>query len=292
MIRSTDQLLQFLATVYVPSRLELSGGSIGQMEITIRQFERWAGRSLSIYDLSEDAVRQFLGWYRQTHAAATVNSKRCQLLALWQCAFDEGYLDRAPRRRKIPRAKLSPQIPEAWTAAEVGRILDAAADESGPIDGLPAGLWFRSLVLCLYDTGERKGTTLAAECGDLGPEWIVFRHTKTRRPRWCALHAETAALCHELAETGPRRRLLWSWPYSREMLDKRFRVILRRAGVRFGRGRGGLFHKLRRSSGSLVEANGGDGSRHLGNTRRVFLQSYYDPRFMRDSSISYLPRPR
>jgi integrase len=287
-------LNDFLHTVYVPSRLELSREAIHQMTVTIRVTERWANRALSIHELDETLVRAFLVDYRREHAAATTNSKRCHLLALWQCAFDEDVVSLPPRRRKIRRAKPRPQIPEAWQVSEVARVIAEAKRDTRPIADLPAGLWWESLLLVLFDTGERRGAALAASIEDLKlPHGgIVFRHTKTRRPRWCLLHADTLDRCRRLVRLQSSRQIIWPWPYSREMLEHRFRKILARAGVSYGRGKGGLFHKLRRTSGSLVEAAGGDGSRHLGNTRAVFEQSYRDPRICRGSQLDRLPRPK
>ncbi len=287
---STDSLTHFLHSVYIPSRLELSASAIEQIDIAVRLFESWAGRPLSVHDLSEDLLRRFLTDYRRSHAAATTNSKRGHLLALWQCAFDEGLLDRPPRRAKIRRAKASPAIPEAWTPEEVGRILEAAAEQPGEMAGLPAADWWRSILLVLYDSGERRGAALKTASSDLSPEngRVIFRETKTGRPRYCALHPDTAEACRQIHDPG--RPLMWPWGLSISYLDKRFKRLLERAGVSYGRGRGGCWHKLRRTSGTLVEANGGDGAKHLGNSRQVFEKHYRDPRFF-SSDLDRLPRP-
>jgi integrase len=291
MISANQSLATFLASVYVPSRLDLSDGAIEQMRITIRLLERWAGRSLSVYDLTEDLVRRFLTDYCRHHAPATVNSKRCQILALWQLAYDEEILERPPRRKRIRRATDAPAVPESWTPKEVGRILESSEQDRNGIDGIPAGDWWRSLLLVLYDSGERRGAAVnGVEPDDLSLDggWVVFRRTKTRRPRWSQLHPDTVEACRVVYDA--ERQFVWPWPFSREALEKRFRAILKRAGVRYGRGKGGLFHKLRRTSGTLVEAAGGDGAKHLGNTRSLFERHYCDPRFL-PSQLERLPRP-
>ena len=84
---------------------------------------------------------------------------------------------------------------------------------------------------------------------------------------------------------------MWPWVATLNYLDKIFKRILKRAGVTYGYRHGGLFHKLRRTSGTLVEAGGEDGSRHIGNTRGVFEARYCDPRFMDRRSLEVLPRP-
>ena len=287
-----DTLRGFLRQVYVPSRLDLSSGAIEQLAVTIRLIERWAGSELSVYDLTEDLVRRFLADYRKGRAAATVNSKRCQLLALWQAAYDEELIDRPPRRKKVRKAVAQPEIPEAWTPSEVAAILESSQQDPGPIAGICAADWWQSLLLVIYDSGERRGAVLnSAEPRDLSMDgaWIVFRKTKSKAPRWCRLHPDTVKACRRIYD--PARQFLWPWPYSREALEKRFRKILKRAGVRYGRGKGGLFHKMRRTSGTLVEAAGGDGAKHLGNTRAVFERHYRDPRFF-SSDLERLPRPK
>lgn len=290
-VRSPD-LETFLRSVYVPSRIDLGSDSIRQLAITIRVFQRWAGRVLTLDDLTEDLVRRFLCEYRQSHAAATTNSKRCQLLAIWRCAWDEGYLPQPPRAKRIRKARAAPAIPEAWTVEEVGRIFQAARQHAGRrIAGIPAADWWLSLLMVLYDTGERRGATLATSPSDVSLDdgWVVFRRTKTGLPRFCPIHAETVAAVRRIYD--PCRSLLWPWPYSREALEKRVRKILRRAGVAYGRGRGGLLHKFRRTAGTLVEQAGGDGAAFIGDTRKIFEAHYKDPRFFDRSQLGRLPRP-
>lgn len=287
----TDSTLDaFLREVYVPSRVELRASSVEQVGISIRALEQWAGRTLTLADLSEDLLRRFLTDYRKDHSAATTNSKRCQILALWECAFDEEILDRPPRRRKVRRCRNTAPVPEAWTPEEVGLVISSACQDTTPISGIEAPIWWRSYLLALYDTGERRSALMKVETVDLDIEAasIVIRNTKTGKQRWCRLAADTVAACRRIYD--PTRRLVWPWHATREAFDKRLRIILNRAGVRWGRGRGGSLHKLRRTSGTLVEQAGGDGARHLGNTRAVFVQSYLDPRFC-GSSVDLLPRP-
>lgn len=290
-LAASPTLRDFLKTVYVPSRLELGRDSVRQMEISIGRLEAWAGRTLTLADLDEDLLRQFLASYRADHSPATTNSKRCQLLALWRCAWEEEYLESPPRAGKIRRAKAEPNIVEAWSAEEVGRILDAAAQTPGAICGILASAWWESLIYVFYDTGERRGAMMKTAAADLSLAggWIVFRQRKTKAPRWCPLSTEAIAACRAVYD--PARPLMWPWPFTREWLDKSFKAILRRAGVAFGRDRGGCFHKLKRSSGTLVEANGGDGARHTGTTRTVFERHYRDPRFFGHHDLDRLPRP-
>jgi len=129
-------LIQFVKEVYIPARMVLTEGAIEQLSIAVRLFQRWAGGQLRIGDLSENLIRGFLSDLAKTRAPATVNRKRKALVGLWRCAYDEGTLDRPPRKiRGLPE---EPDLPEAWTLEEVSRILAEARNERGDICGLPS----------------------------------------------------------------------------------------------------------------------------------------------------------
>jgi integrase len=289
MISQSWSLHTFLASVYVPSRLEISPQAVRQIEVAIRQVERFAGRTLSVHDLDEDLLRRFLADFRQSHAPSTTNARRRDLLAIWQCAWDEGLVDRPPRRKRVRRAKDHPRVPEAWTKQQVAAILEASAGDRWPIGGLPAPAWWLSFLSILYDCGARVGEALAVRPLDLSIEsrWVIFRATKTGRERFAPLHPDTADACRLVWDDG--REFVWPLDITRKALDDRFKKILRRAGVPYRPGR--LFRLMRITSGSLIEAAGGDGSKHLGNGRQVFLKHYLDPRVM-PSQLDLLPRPK
>jgi len=290
MIRaSVRNLTDYLVTVYVPSRMELSVGAIHQLAVACRQLEAFAGRPLLPADLDEDLVRRFLSGFRSSHAAATTNSRRRDILAIWQNAFDEGYAEQPPRRKRIPTATANGDLPRAWSVDEVSRILAAASQDAWPIAGLPAADWWVSFLLVLYDTGERRGAALAARPRDIDWEHacVLFRKTKTGRQRWCHLHSDTLAACKRLHD--PMRPRLWPWPFSVNALEKRLKRILLRAKVWHPPGR--LFRLFRITSGTLCEQNGGPGDKHLGNSRAVFERHYLDRRFTPDT-LQFLPRPQ
>jgi integrase len=281
-----------LVQLYEQYHPDCSPGNLNQLSIAVRLFERWAGRVLTLDDLSAPMVIQFLSDYlRKGSSPATVNCKRCYLLALWRFARKLRLCSRGPH--DIPRMRERPELPEAWTVDEIGKILTVASKATGDFAGVPAGQWWTSLLLTLYDSGERIGAAkkLTPQDLDLDAGLVVFpaKIQKTGRPRLRRLHPETIAACRAVWSAG--RPLMWPCPVSRETLEQRFRAILSMAGVRYGRGRGGLFHKVRRTSGSLIEAAGGDGSAHLGNTRVVFERNYKDPRLTAGSALVSLPRP-
>jgi len=282
----TITLSDYLHQVYVPSKLDLSPGTVQQYEIAIRVFERWAGDTLSIRDLDESFLRQFLAVYSQSNAPPTVNKKRQLLLTLWTHAYEEDIADRPPRLRKVPRAREPRRIPEAWTPEEVGRLLAA----TGRLFREPESSWWRAGLLFLYDTGCRVSEALRMQEGDLDAtkRLAVFRQTKTGVDRLRELHPETVeAWLSVHPGSGPP----WPYPYSRSWMTVCMSRLCGVARIRYGQGKGGCFQKLRHTSGTLVDANGGEGHTHLGNSRAVFERHYKDPRFFA-SQLDKLPRPR
>ncbi len=282
-------LEQFLHKTYVPAHLGICAETVRQMEISVRLLDRWAGHQVQVFELSDQLLRSFLSDYLSRVSAATVNAKRRQLLALWRAAADDGLVDRRPG--KVARAPENLAEPEAWTMDQVTAILGVAKERPGMIGDMPAGQWWLSLLLVIYDTGERIGAVLETLTRDVLLDWpgVLFRTRKQHAARWQPISDQAADACRSI--WSDKRRTMWPWTKSREWLERTFRELLAVAGVPYGRDRGGLFHKLRRTSGSLVEASGGDGARHLGNSRAVFERHYRDPRICGGAQLRYLPRP-
>jgi integrase len=271
----------FLESVYVPSRVDISAGAVEQIRYAITAVERWHGSPVKIRQLSEPFVRGFLSAYAKDVSAGTVNSKRGHLLALWQCGWEEGYLPAPPKRTQVRRARATRRVPEAWTADEMSAILAACNATRRPA-------WWKSILLVAYQTGERRGALLATAPAavNLDRACIVFTRTKTGRQRWCSLTPDCVAAVRSIYDaTAP---LVWRYSGTLRRLDDCLAGILDRAGVRHGRPAGGVWHKFRRTSGSLVEQAGGDGARHIGVTRAVFEMHYKDPRLFA-SSVNLLP---
>jgi integrase len=287
-------LAEYLTATYVPAHLGISGGYIEQLTVVVQLLDAWHGQPTRLSSLSDTLLQRFLAHLLRTRSAATVNSKRRMLLTLWRAAHGDGLVPELPRH--VPKLKERRTLPEAWTVAEIERILAVARMQRGCICdgcGVERRYWWPSLLLMLYTTGVRVGASLQIRPADisLSDRYLVLRAEvqKDARPKFCRLSDQSVAAIASVYD--PSRDRVWPWPFTEQYLYRSFKRILRQAGVRYGRGRGGLFHKLRRTSGSLIEANGGDGSRHLGNTRGVFERHYCDPRVIGDGQLDRLPRP-
>ena len=289
-------LAKFLLTTYRQAKLGIDDSSIYQMEIAVRLFERWHGSPIQTHELTPKLLRAFLADYAATgKAAATVNGKRRFLLALWQCACVEGYCAETCHdgdMKRVPRMPEPFTVPEAWHPDEFVRIIAESRAAPGMVGELPANRWWPSLLITKYYSGERIGAMLSIpmENVSISDRGMIVPAScrKNNRERYCALPDSAIAAIAAIME--PERQLMWHWPMSREWLEASFKKILKRADVRYGRGKGGLFNKIRRTAGSLIEAAGGDGSRHIGNGRAVFEKHYRDPRIADRSQVDLLPR--
>lgn len=278
---------------YVSQRF-VSDGWSEQLRIAVRLFEAFAGDSSRVDNLSATGITAWLRAYSGHVAARTANSKRCAILCLWRAAAEDGLCEPPGRVPKVPEPQ---HLPEAWTVDEIERLLAAARLEPGTIGGVEACRWNPALLLSLYDTGARLGAMLGVQMSDVlfDQRALILRaaHQKQNCDQYCRLSDQTVAAIAATvspAATG-MRVLVFPWPWRRAALYRRMSGICRRANVRYGRGAGGLYGKLRKTSGTLIESAGGDGARHLGNTREVFEKFYYDARFA-PSQIDLLPRPK
>ena len=289
---SLVRLIDYLRNTYVPGRLDLRAGSIEQLTVAVRRFDAWHGTAVRLGDLSTQLVRRFLRDYRQQVSASTVNGKRRALLAIWRWAFDEGDVSEPPG--KIPLCKECPELPQAWTVDEVERIISVARSLPGMIDGVSACRWWSALLLSIYDTGSRIGAMLAVEPRNLSLSErslvLLGSTTKSGRPQYCRLSDQTVAAVAAIYD--PHRPRVWPWPHIRATLYRRVKKIFAAAGVPHGKDNGGLFHRMRRTSATLVAAHGGNPQTHLGHSdARVTYKHYVDPAAVGGGQLDFLPRP-
>ncbi len=284
-------LIDYLINTYVPGRLDLRAGSIEQLAIAVNRLDAWHGSPVRLDDLSTHLIRRFLRDYRQQVSASTVNGKRRAILAIWRFAHEEGDVPELPG--KIRLCKEYPELPEAWTVNEVERIIAVARQQPGEIDGLPASRWWPALFFAIYDSGSRIGAILDVAPKSLSlPERslvLLGSTTKSGRPQYCRLSDQTVAAVAAIYD--PHRSRVWPWPHQRKTLCRRVKRLFAAAGVSYGRDNGGLFQKLRKTSATLVAANGGNPQLHLGHAdARVTYRHYVDPRHAAGGQLEYLPR--
>lgn len=266
--------------LYQPLRLRsANGGTTHSYRITLSVFGRWLGHPATLEDLSNESIGRYLAWIRSNgRAAATANKERSQLLALWRFACRQGLVahwpDVMPEREPI-------REPEAWFAPQFNRLLVQAEKERRPIAGIPGGLWWVALLRLVYSTGERIGAVMQLrwEHVDLDAGWVLvpaeLRKGKTADKR-TKLTPKCLAALRAIAK--PRRKEVFPWPFHRATLWNRFTAMLRKAGLPHGRR--DKWHRIRRTTASYYEREGGNSTDLLGHSSRAVTLKYLDRRII------------
>jgi len=283
-------VLSYFETVYLPQRLlGHSVGTVAEYRTALLHWARFPGY-VPLGEITSVAFASFLAWRLTKSSAATVNKLRRHLLAIIRFAAKQG-LCQVPDVPAIPEY---PKLPEAWTLTELERVVVAARQQPGNVGEIPARFWFPSLILCQYSTGFRIGALLAAESRNLSiPGRYLVTEARTQKHRLPECRPLSDQAVAAVAAIYPdRRQLVWPWPLTRRTFFRHFRSICKAAGVRHGQGCGGLTHKIRRTSGTMVVMNGGliDAQQHLGHSSAAVTRDYYvDPRIARGGHLDKLP---
>ena len=253
---------------------------------TIRAFGEHLGRPATVTDLEELTVARFLSARLREKAVATAAKDRTQLRALWGFAARRGLTDKWPQMRRI---RVPERVPQAWLTDELQRLLDAAGQREGAIAGVPARLWWRSLILTGYEVGERVAAMLSVEWRDVTPDGIHLR-AETRKGATRDLWRPISPACHAAIEaTRTNRVLVWEWDRCYTNLWRHLGVICEAAGLQ--NDRWSKFHRIRKTHASYAAAAGLDAQRLLDHASPKTTRAYLDPRIVRQPSApDVLPR--
>ncbi len=288
-------LLAWVRSVYAPHRLGIAPTTVDAYCWACLALERHAGRPLTPSDFSEDLILGFLNARLKERSAKTVHRERATILTLWAFAHDQGEASAPP---KIPRIKVSQEMPTAWKLEELGDLLGAVQRlRLGEVNGtgIPRRLWWRSLLLFLYDSGARIGAALALARTDVSlPQgWAALSPdtAKTGVAQLVSLSDQTVAA---IRATHPEdRELIWPWPHHRRTLWAQYQRIRRWAGLPTDRTH--AFHCLRRTHASQLAAVDLEMARRsMGHTSAAMtLSRYVDPRVVEAARpVDVLPRPK
>ena len=263
---------------------DVKPGTLRQYVIVADLVERWAGRPVRLEELDERSVSEWLRDYSATVKPHTVKGKKAMLLALWRAAADDG-LASEPSSRRVRRVRVPELVPTAWTKAEVERLLAAAAKLPRKHRcGLSRAVWWDLAIRVAWDSGLRWADLVALRVDAIGEDGAAaVTQNKTAKVSSFRLSATTMAALRATLTACPRE-LVCPWPASGETFRDQVIRLVAKAGIRAG-----TWRWIRRGSGTDVEQQlDGAGHRHLGNTRRVFDQSYGDPTII----ARQIPTPR
>jgi len=283
----------FAARVYLPHHPSISPTWRAEILRTARLIEEWSGEPLSIGELTDDLIADWLLMSSGRWSAKTLNNRRMTILTLWRFAHRKDHHAGLPR--DVPRWPEIQRVPEAWTLEEIERLLVTCSRLVGRVGQVPASCWWPALLLTLYWSGARISTVLAIEPADFNPAegYVVARHTKNRREKLYPLHAQVVeAIARIFDPAAPR---LFVWPYCRRQLWAQFRKLVVKAGLSIGKGGMQLFHRLRRSNLSYCAvADVRIAQRQADHSSEALTRArYIDPRIAPErSAVDVLPVPR
>jgi hypothetical protein len=289
-------LLDYITTVYVPSRIALAPQYQKKLFSVAAMFSTWLGRPAGLKDLTQANVCGFLCEYRTHWTARSTNNQRGALLSIWADAADNpqyaGCLSEPLNVRRIRKLPEELDPPEAWTEEQVCTLVAYTGSLLGNVGQIPAADWWTSLVLAIYWTSCRITSMLAVPSSGYDGSGILVRKQKNHRPQWYPL---PASCCELIERTAPQtRKRLWPHPWHPDTIWGKFRKHVEAAGMPAPKSGRQLFHRLRRTTISLCAAvDPSIAQRTAGHASyATTLRHYVDPRIVRArSAADVLPDP-
>lgn len=288
-------LLEF-AVNYAKSHVNLSDESAAQIFINVRSFETYCrseeGGVPQIDKITKDQITGMMkSLLKAARTPRTANNKRSTVLTLLRAAADQR-LCKQPG--KIDRIEEPKRAPRAWTPDQIAAILVGCSGIRWPGDWTADDT--RALCLVIYDTSHRIGALLQADAhqlDDSGRLHLYAEQTKQKADTIHGLHPDTIAAI----KARPHRKStkLFPWPLKQRQIYPYLRRLLQSVGLPSGRR--DLFHKMRRTSYTLVWATSGQeaASEHAGHSTDLH-KNYLDVDLARairgdKSPIDLMPRP-
>ncbi len=262
----------------------------------IRQFEAFLGTPLDVRYLRTEHIDGYVA--SRKCRPSTLNGDLRVLRSLYRFCRKRGYLK---KRVLIEMQPESLDDPESWSAEELRALLYEAGQQRGRILGIPAGLWWTTLLLVVLNTGSRISAIMRLQVDDYDPvSGILRRRSKTQKQRQTQSD-ELAPVVRNCVEQlilwAPERKTLFAWPYDRERarqrksyqwqtLRRHYKKILQRAELTVTRK--DKFHKIRRSSATFVTASSdvATAQQFLGHSSAKVTQAYIDRRKIAQTSIN------
>lgn len=247
-----------------------------QYQYALANLEAFVGHPPELTDLNDDNVAGMMGLLaRRGLSVETINDRRGRINSLWTWCAKRGMVTTWPTVSPLPEPE---RIPLAWSRDDVAAILRECSVEGGWVAGIAARLWWETIHLVMWDSGERIGALMAARWSHLQGENLILPaeiRKGGQRDRIYRLHQDTVAKLESIRK--PERELIWPWDRTEAILYRRYKNLLKRAGLPFDRK--SMFHRMRRSVASHYEAAGGNATELLGHSnRRTTQASYIDPR--------------
>jgi len=284
---------ELLIEQYAPLH-QLTARSVTLYLGTIDRWAQFLGREPELSDFVALEVAKFLAWRAgntrsgRRISANTVAKDKAQISACWSFAAKERLVEKFP---SLPRTRLVHHTPKAATVDALQAMMAAAASGRKRMYGKVPVAWFwRTLIRCAFETGERRGALIELRWSevDLDARQVTFL-AETRKGRTRDIvRTISQGLADELRQhRGGPGDLVWQYPGRPHSLYAAWDLIRKRAGVHV---RG--LHSVRKASASYLAAAGGNASEHLGHANPRITAVYLDPTIVRpkETALDRLPR--
>jgi integrase len=244
------------------NRVGGSPGYLEQLEVLCRRLP-WRAE-----DLTPDLIDDYLTDALKHLAPSTVYNHRRMLQRLLAFASSEGLVD-ASILRPLRRVKRLPPSPEAWSHADIRRLLAVAADLPGG-QKVPNSTLMKAWLLVAYSTGLRLANLLEIRHDQIRGRRLLVRQVKSKEPHVCYLDDRALAAIAELPRRGAR---IFGDLVCRDKILAKMRLLCKKAGM------SGSTKFLRRSGATYAEIAGKSATGHLGH-RTADMKRYYVDRLL------------
>jgi hypothetical protein len=158
----------------------------------------------------------------------------------------------SPDRKRIRKLPEEIDPPEAWDEDQVNRLMESAYNQPGSIGEIPAGDWWLSLTLAIFETSCRISSMLAVPSAAYDGLGLLVRKQKNHRPQWYRLSDATVETIERIRPTA--RKQMWEHPWHPRTVWTKFRQIVEAAGLPAPTTGRQLFHRLRRTTITMCAA--------------------------------------
>jgi integrase len=277
-------LLRFLYDNYLLER-DITRGAADQLAYAINAFSSQLEHAATFDDLNSQAINRFIISQQNEYKPATIRGRRSSIMAIWNAAWDGGFVDVRPRGVRRIKVKYNT---DAWTPGEVSAVVRAVdqlhAKASKTYKGVPKRLYWRSLILAGWDSALRLGDLMRLTTEDYriqpdGSAIGVVQQNKTGNPIKFSLRRETVEAIEECVASGKLefrgRKLIWGAVVRRKEVFVAFQTIVAVA-VAMDDIKPGTFKYLRRASVTARDAMSmGLGTMAAGHTDSAVTKRHY-----------------
>lgn len=274
-----------LLELYVAKRLKAgSPNTLRLYRHSIKSFGKTLCKTPELSDLTDDNIeRHMWALVNNGGSPSSANKDHGQLTALWRFASHNRLTETWPNVRPLKEIE---RVPLGWLPCELDRLFSAVEREAGFIGKTPARLWWSCLLNVLLETGERIGAVKALKREHFQGDYILIpahlRKGKTRDKLY-AISKETAKQIEQLIAVA-KCDDLFPWDRCESYIYNRYKAILKRAMLPSDRR--SAFHRLRRTTSSIVKKFGGDPTAALDHASPRTTKRYLDARIVGETPTS------